>query len=186
MVRALKLLAVVLPAALTIAPAVQAQKGAGSGRAYNAGYTDIGPVVGFGNLGSANIALGGRFEHAIKTLPDLGDGVLGIEVSADYYHWSNVYAGTDYGFSYMPIGATANYHFKVSSNGKVDPFLGLGLGYLSVSTKYGGSYDGSGIYFIGRAGIRYFMNPHMAVYGDLGAGAATVSAGLMFGLGGGK
>lgn len=163
----------------------ESQNASGSARAYKVGYTDIGGVVGFGNVGSASMAFGGRFERAIKPLPDLGDGVLGIEVSADYYHWSNVYAGFDYGFTYMPIGVTANYHFKVS-NPKLDPFVGLGLGYLSVSTKYTGVYDASTTYFIGRAGLRYFVKPKMALYGDVGAGAATLSAGVMLGLGGGK
>ncbi|MFN8573506.1 MAG: outer membrane beta-barrel protein [Gemmatimonadaceae bacterium] len=184
MVRGFNASAFVAALVLFAAPAA-AQKSGGSA-AYAPGYTDIGPVVGFGNLGSANLAIGGRFEHGIKSLPDLGDGVLAIEVSADYYHWSNSYAGTDYGFSYIPFGVTANYHFKVSSNPKLDPFVGLGLGYLSVSTKYGGNYDASSTYFIGRAGLRYFYKPKMAFYGDVGAGAATLSAGLMFGLGGGK
>jgi outer membrane protein W len=80
---------------------------------------------------------------------------------------------------------TANYHFNVKSNPKVDPFVGLGLGNSSVSTDYTGGYS-SGVYFIGRAGIRYFYKPRLALYADVGAGAATLNAGVTFGLGGGQ
>jgi outer membrane protein W len=84
--------------------------------------------------------------------------------------------------SYIPIGVTANYHFKME-NKKVDPFLGAGLGYQVVNAScvyqgvdYCNSYS-SGIYFITKAGIRYFMNPSMALYADVGVGAATLNVG---------
>jgi hypothetical protein len=144
------------------------------------GYTDIGAVVGLGNIGDASISFGGRFEKIIKDLPDMGNGVLGINVSADYYGWSNTFAS----FSYIPIGATGNYHFKLE-NEKVVPFLGLGLGYQVISCDIKGSGLGdlcsnSALYFIGRAGIRYFYKPNMALYADAGAGAATLNVGVTF------
>lgn len=149
------------------------------------GYTDIGAVIGLGNIGSASASFGGRFERIFKELPDLGDGLLGIGISADYYSWNTGVA--NYSWKYIPIGATANYHFKLE-NKKIDPFVGLGLGYNYISCSYSGP-GGSGfsnlcsnsaIYFIGRAGARYFLNPNMALYGDVGAGAATVNLGLTF------
>ena len=76
---------------------------------FSAGYTDIGPVVGLGNLGSASAAFGGRLEHAIKPLPDMGGGILGLEAAFDYYSWSN----SLFSYKYIPIGVTANYHFKL-------------------------------------------------------------------------
>ncbi|MGH7696545.1 MAG: hypothetical protein ACRENH_16275 [Gemmatimonadaceae bacterium] len=48
---------------------------------------------------------------------------------------------------------------------------------------YGGSYD-SGIYVVGRLGMRYFMSDKMALYGDVGAGAAALNVGLTFRLSG--
>jgi len=154
------------------------------------GYTDVGPTIGLGGLGSASAAFGGRFEHAIKTLPDLGNGVLGIQVAAEYYSWSSNFRSGTAVFSssikYIPIGVTANYHFKLEEP-KIDPFVGLGLGYNVVSCSYSGTFTGSGdcgyssgIYFIGRAGARYFFSPSMAAYGDVGAGGATLNLGLMF------
>lgn len=143
------------------------------------GHTDIGPTLGLGGIGSAGMAFGGRFEKIIRPLPNMGNGTLGFQVSADYYSWSAL----NYKWSYTPIGATANYHFKVS-DARFDPFLGLGLGYSVLSCNYSGPGTGvcanSALYVIGRAGARYFYSPKLAFYGDIGAGAATINLGMMF------
>lgn len=163
-------------------------QGAGAGtspRHFTSGYTDVGPTIGLGGIGEAGMAIGGRFERAVKQLPDLGNGVLGIQASVDFWNYNNRYVGVDYDFRYINIGVTANYHFNVAGNPKIDPFLGLGLGNSSVSTDWAGDYS-SGIYFIGRAGIRYFYKPRLALYADAGAGASTLNLGVTFGLAGGK
>lgn len=151
------------------------------------GYTDVGGVIGLGNVGNANIAFGGRFEKVFKKLPDLGDGLLGIGVSADYYSYSSSAGSFSSSVKVIPIGATANYHFKIDPAKKLDAFVGAGLGFQSVSCTYngpGGSSSNfcsnSALYFIGRLGGRYFLKPNLALYGDAGAGAATVSVGLTF------
>jgi hypothetical protein len=171
-----KLIGTVAVAALIVAPVerVDAQ--------VTLGYTDVGAVIGLGNIGSASASFGGRFERVFKALPDLGDGLLGIGVSADYYSWNS--GINNYSWTYIPIGATGNYHFKIE-NEKLDAFVGAGLGYNIINC----SFDGVGgndicpngsIYFIGRVGGRYFLNPNMALYADAGAGAATLNIGLTF------
>jgi len=169
--------ALVLVVAAATSASAQAKPASGG---FSAGYTDIGPVIGLGNLGSASAAFGGRLEHAIKPLPDMGGGILGLEAAFDYYSWSN----TLFSYKYIPIGVTANYHFKLDEP-KWDPFVGLGLGYRIITCDYsgpGGSNlcSNSAIYFIGRAGVRYFFSPSMAAYADAGAGAATLSLGVTF------
>ncbi|MBL8958689.1 MAG: hypothetical protein JNJ98_02465 [Gemmatimonadetes bacterium] len=150
------------------------------GKGFQPGYTDIGATVGLGNVGGA-LAIGGRFEKAIKKLPDLGDGTLGFQLGVDYWNYNERFVAIDYDFRYIAFSGTANYHFKVE-NKKIDPFLGAGLGLSSVSTDFTGSAS-SGLYFIGRAGIRYFLNEKMAFYADAGAsGAATINVGLTFGI----
>jgi hypothetical protein len=146
------------------------------------GYTDIGGVIGLGNLGTASASFGGRFERIFKELPDLGDGLLGIGVSADYYSYGNSFAS----YKFIPVGATANYHFKIE-NKKFDPFVGAGLGFNVVSCDFPGlagiidpCSGVGGLYFIGRIGGRYFYKPNLAVYADAGAGAATLNVGLTF------
>ena len=179
-----KSLSLVAAAAFVAGSVAGAQKGAAP--VFNVGYSDIGPTVGLGGINGASASFGGRFEHAIKALPNMGNGTLGIQVAADYYSWSANSFGFSSSVKYIPLGATANYHFRVDGQPKVDPFLGLGLGYnivsCSVSGPGGSSSCGynSGLYFIGRAGARYFFEPNMAGYADVGAGGATLNIGLMF------
>ena len=146
---------------------------------FGVGYTDIGPALGIGGIGEASASFGGRFEHAFKNLPDMGNGILGIEASFDYYS----YSVPAFSYSDIPIGVTANYHFKVSEP-KWDPFIGAGLGYQIISCDYKGVIDegcaDSGIYPIIRGGVRYFFKPNMAGYADAGAGYGALHLGLMF------
>jgi hypothetical protein len=150
---------------------------------FKTGYMDIGPTLGLGNVGSASAAFGGRWEKAIKPLPDFGGGMLGIQVGATYYSWSSPGFGGNYGYTYIPIGVTGNYHFKME-NPKLDPFVGLGLGYRIITCDFPSAVPGacssSAIYFIGRAGGRYFFSPKMAAYADVGAGGASLNLGVMF------
>ncbi len=144
------------------------------------GYSDVGFVVGIGNLGDANLSFGGRYENIFKKLPDLGNGLLGFEISADVYTFGR---GNRASVSYIPIGATMNYHFPIDPANKVDLFLGAGLGFQTVRCSNFGSVGcgfSSGLYVIGRAGGRYFFTPKVALYGDLGSGAATLNLGLTF------
>jgi hypothetical protein len=152
---------------------------------FDPGSNHVAGVIGFGNIGDAGVSIGGRFERAIKTLPEMGDGVLGIEVSVDWWQYSidNSVLG-DWSWTYIPISGTANYHFQVEG-GKWDPFLGAGLGFWIVSADCGNvdCDSNSGLYFVGRAGVRYFFQPAMAVYADLGAGASTINIGASFKVG---
>ena len=145
------------------------------------GHTDVGPTVGLGGIGEASLAFGVRFERGFRDVPELGDGVIGIQAGLDYYSYT-VTIGEDNKWTYIPIGATANYHFNLE-NDRIDPFLGLGLGYSILSCNYPGTgmdlCGNSAVYLIGRAGIRYFIE-RLALYADVGAGAATINAGVMF------
>lgn len=153
---------------------------------FHVGYTDIGPVIGIGGLNGASASFGGRFEHAFKTLPNMGNGTLGIEAGFEYYSWSyNPAPGYSWSVRYIPIFGSVNYHFKLDDP-KWDPFLGAGLGYYVVNCSSSGvGFNGacnysSSLYFIGRAGGRYFFSPKMAAYADVGAGGAALNLGVMF------
>lgn len=145
---------------------------------FDVGAVGIGPSVGIGGLGGASFSFGGRFERAVRRLPGLGDGVLGIGVDADYYSYSSRGLAS---VSYVPIGVAANYHFTVDEK-RWDPFVGLGLGYAISSVSAGGvsASGATGLYLIGRAGIRYFRTDKMAIQVDAGAGAASLNLGLIF------
>lgn len=146
------------------------------------GYTDVGVVAGLGNIGNAGLAPGARFERIIRDLPEMGGGTLGIGVGVNYYSFSDRFGTTRWNTSYLPIGATGNYHFKLA-NKKWDAFVGAGLGFQIINCSYSGP-DGSGdlcgnsaLYFIGRAGGRYFYKPKIALYADAGAGDAVLNVG---------
>lgn len=167
--------------AFTLAVVLALPLGAAAQDGFTSTHRDVGPVIGLGGLDGASLSFGGRFEAAVKELPDLGGGILGIQGGVQYY-------STDFGFAggsnwtYLPITVLGNYHFNVS-NKKFDPFVGAGLGYLYTSYDCGfGACGGSagGIYFVGRAGLRYFMSDTRAVYVDAGAGAGSLNVGLMF------
>ena len=152
------------------------------------GYTDIGAVIGLGNTGDVGLAFGGRFERVFRELPDLGTGTLGIGIAVDMWSWSYSYFGGSWSVRNIPIGVTADYHFNLE-NKKLVPYLGAGLGYNIYSCSYSGVFSGgisnncgysSGIYFIGKAGARYFFQDNLALYGDVGAGAAALNLGLVF------
>ena len=81
----------------------------------------------------------------------------------------------------VPFSVTGNYHFTLQ-NRKLDPFLGLGLGYEHVSWDCGipnCSIGGSDLFFVGRAGLRYYLTDKAALYVDAGAGAATLDVGVV-------
>ena len=173
--------AVLLVCGLTVAGILDANAQGG----FTAKSARIGPVLGLGGIGNAGNSWGGRFEKGIKELPSLGDGVLSFELSVDYYSFNNRFTGTtDYSFKYIPFSGTINYHIN-TKNDKFDAFVGAGLGYLSLSTTFVGvgSYSGSGVYFVGRLGGSYAIAKSLQLYADVGAGAATLNAGVMFNLG---
>ncbi len=62
----------------------------------------------------------------------------GSRRASDIWSYNNRYLSVRVRLRYTNIGVTANYHFQVKSNPKVDPFLGLGLGNSSVSTNAAG------------------------------------------------
>jgi hypothetical protein len=169
---------------VAVATVVGASTGQSQAVGIGLGYTDIGAVLGLGGVGGASFALGGRFEKIIKPLPDLGGGLLGIQVGIDWWSWSQTFGPSSSSVSWFPIGVTGNYHFKIEEK-KYDFFIGAGLGYQIVNATCvyqgvdycGGAYS-SGIYFITKAGARYFFSPTMAAYADVGVGAATLNLGL--------
>lgn len=167
--------------ALLALSATDARAQAKGGSGFVPGYTGLGPAIGIGGIGSASMAIGGRFERALKDLPDMGNGVLGLSVDVNYYSYSRGFIGGRASWSYMPIGVAANYHIKLD-NREWDPFVGLGLGYSIASVSGGGGVytASSDLYFIGRAGVRWFFSDKMALQADVGAGAATLSIGLIF------
>ncbi len=153
--------------------------------AFREGDFVLGPAIGLGGV-NGTVALGGELEKGIKTLPELGNGGLGISAQLFYYHYSTALMGVTMSTTAIPFGAAANYHFALKDQ-RFDPFVGAGLGYTYASASVNGgglpagvSASTSGVFFWGRVGARYFVKPNLALHGDVGVGAATLNVGVMF------
>lgn len=157
--------------------------------AFEIGDNMFGAVIGFGGLGEASSSFGGRFERAVKALPDLANGTLSFGLDADYYRY--VYNGQPYSASeaHIPLAAHVSYHFRLDDR-RWDPFVGLGLGYTIVS--YSESYSGrsgtysnsfterSSTYLLSRIGARYFLTSSLAAHADTGVGGAVLNIGAVW------
>lgn len=154
---------------------------------FGGSSTLIGPHIGLGSYEGA-LSFGGNFETAVNQPGQLGDGVLGVSVRADYtsFDWG---VGSYYTWSLISIGAFCNYHFKIG-DGKFDPFVGLGLGYHIWDYSYDGPEGGdlyadswsSGIYVAGNVGARYYLSSAMALRALLGFGSTYLVVGIDFGI----
>jgi|GEM_PF-427109 hypothetical protein len=92
----------------------------------------------------------------------------------------------------IAFGATGAYHFTASE--KVDPYIGIALGYTSVGFSYttndpNAQYDGNteisisgtGVMFGGFLGIRIYFTDHIGAWADigyLGYGGSLLNLGL--------
>jgi hypothetical protein len=143
---------------------------------YQKDKSYLGPRLGIGVYGSG-ISFGAGYEYGVTNEISVGGLV-------DYYTYD---WGYGFKYTYIIIGAQGNYHFGeiLKWDKKLDPFAGLVIGYESVSwsgTEYYGwsAAYGSGIIIGGQAGIRYFMTPNLALYGQVGFGITYLKVGIDF------
>jgi hypothetical protein len=147
------------------------------------GQNYLGPRIGIGVNGSS-IALGAGYEYGVTN--EIGVGAL-----IDYYQWSyDAFAGYGGKYTYIIFGAQGNYHFGklLKWDSKIDPFAGLVLAYQNITWKWNDqaynsglwSASASGITLGGQAGIRYFLSPMVALYGQVGFGITYLKAGVDF------
>ena len=143
---------------------------------FKNGKSMLGPHIGLSQYGGA-ITLGAMFEAPVTKPNDVGPGIIGISAQLNYYHYSYY---LDYGATWIFLGLYGNYHFILEDR-KLDPFIGLGLNYATVSSQGTYSY-GSGLYFGVQAGARYYFSPNVAGRIMVGNAAAFLTLGVDFGL----
>jgi hypothetical protein len=149
---------------------------------YDKGKSYIGPRIGIGVYGNS-IALGAGYEYGATK--EISAGAL-----LDYYQWCyDPFAGYGGKYTYIIIGAQGNYHFGklFKWDSRIDPFAGLILAYENISWRWTGqawgspwSPSASGIALGGQIGIRYFLSPKVALYGQIGFGVTYLKAGVDF------
>ncbi len=144
----------------------------GVGMGYGGIYGDsiLPPISGTFDMGyNKNISIGGFV--AYSSSEDI------FSTGGDEYGWE---------YSYIGFGGRGAYHYGLFDSKNIDTYAGLTLGYnvVSISTigsGYSGSASGSYMLFGGFLGLRYFFQPNLAVYTELGyGGLGNATVGLSF------
>lgn len=148
-----------------------------------AGFVEGGKYLGArvwaGVYGS--LAFGGQFEYGLTPpRPDLGNGRFGVSAAVDMYSYGAFSGIVNY--RVIPISGLVNYHVTLDDK-RIDPFVGLGLGYYIVSVSVDGSdgYRGaraSTLFVSGQLGARYFFKPNLAAQVQTGFGLGAAAVGL--------
>jgi hypothetical protein len=143
----------------------------------------VGLGLGFGGIyGSVSfppISFG--FQYGIHEKISVG-GIIGYTSSTEKVFFARNY---EWKYSYIVIGARGEYHFLENID-KVDGYAGATLGYNIVSvsepTGFGGTYSASGSYLLFgvHVGGRYYFNPQIAAFAELGYGLGYLTAGVAF------
>ena len=135
-------------------------------QAYKQGDNLLNVTIGVGN-GFGGLGFGGSFEHGFTDAISAGG-------SFDYLG-----LGSSYGSGgLMYIAARGSYHFGelLKTGEKLDPYAGLGLGYLSwPGTGVGGL---SGVFFGGHVGARYWFAEKLGGVAEVGFGSAALKLGV--------
>jgi Outer membrane protein beta-barrel domain len=150
---------------------------------WELGQKYLGAHIGLSGVGST-AAYGVNGEYAYNEH-------IGIGAWLDTWSYGDSYfvSGVDYGWDvrYVAIAGTGSYHFPIESQPKLDPFVGLGIGYYIVSASYNGGgvvadYGGSAnrLFVGGFGGIRYAFKENLLGVARLGFGASYLTVGLDF------
>ena len=138
-----------------------------------------------------------KFEYAVSEKVGLGLVIRGLSSSIEYpvegavYNENGGYEGdTTYMWkqssSHIGVMARFNYHFATGK--KIDPYVGLGIGYGNTTYKwdFGGDEDGvaleiSSLIPIGMeftVGMRYFFSDNIGAYAEVGLSKSIANFGL--------
>ncbi len=158
----------------------KAQKGLG----YEKGDKLLNIGVGVNSYYSSGFPIGASFEVGITDAISVGGNV--DYLSSKYNYGS----GFNAKFTTIYFGARGSYHFNEIlnvNNEKIDLYAGATLGYRSFSfkdnftgTNLSGSY-GSGVFFGGYAGGKYYFSDNIGAFAELGAtGSTNVRLGIGF------
>lgn len=154
---------------------------------YNASAQEIqkgdfilSPGLGFGYVYAGGVTISVNGEYAF-TDEISGGGYLA------YTRWDHSWSGPDVNYSFIDFGVRASYHFAKLlrvTNKQFDPYAGAMLGAVISDNDYNGNgyydeYDGGvrgGLY----AGARYYFQPNIGVYGEVGWALSPITIGVTF------
>lgn len=133
------------------------------------------------------LGVSANYERILQELPEL-QGFLGVGGEIGFATQKDTWYGdTGWRYTYIPVFVFASYHYKME--GKLDPYVRFGLGYVYVNSSwygedlgwYGGRPSASSSYVgvNGQIGARYELSPKMYVRAALGT-PWVLSLGLDF------
>jgi len=138
----------------------------------------VGPSIGLSFLGST-FQLGGNYEYALNIE---NFGKVGIGGIFRYWSYSDAFYTGKLSYTNIFIGAQGNYHFEINGYSQLDPYAGLVLAYDGGSVSYSGPAGNyatpsqGGVWLGFQGGIRYFINPNLAITGRVGFGTLSYGA----------
>ena len=132
----------------------------------------IGPSLGLSWAG-ASFVLGANYENIIpiEGVP----GKIGIGGIFRYFSYDESRIGYGWDYTVISIGAQGNYHF-ILKNKKLVPYAGIAFGYQSRSWDEPAGWpdyadpDSGGLFIGLHAGLRYFINPNIALNARIAEG----------------
>lgn len=144
---------------------------------YQKGDKLLNAGIGVGTYGAGGLGLGGSFEYGIHD-------AISVGALAGYSGRSN-YLGSGVRWSVLTIGARGSYHFNELlnlDNDQIDLYGGVGLGYRNISFNvdglgsiFGNAYNG-GIIPLAHIGGKYYFQPNLGIYAELGSGFGILQA----------
>jgi hypothetical protein len=145
---------------------------------FEAGKSYFGPSIGLSFLGSTP-EFGLNYEYGMK----MEFGTIGIGGLFRYWGYSEDYYFGKWKYTNILIGAQGNYHLKMDPGSKLDPWVGLILGYDASSVSYDGpsgynyaSPTSGGLVLNVQGGARYWFSPTIAVRASVGYGSMSYGA----------
>ena len=147
------------------------------------GQKFLGAHLGVAGVGSA-VSVGVNGEVAYNDRITIGGFADTWGYGEDY---SCSFGTTSWDVRYIAVAGTGAYHFPIESNPKVDPFVGVGVGYYIVSsqtTAQGVTFSGdsSRLFVGGFGGVRYHFGETVSGVARLGVGSSYLSLGLDWGM----
>ena len=150
---------------------------------FTTGQKWLGAHVGLSGVGSAP-ALGVNGEIGYRE--NIGIGAW-VDTWSYGESFGSAAGSVSWNVRYVSLAGTGSYHFPIESNAKLDPFVGLAVGYFVVnssteSSVTGVTYSGdaSRIFLGGFGGLRYLFKENLAGLARLGFGASYLTVGVDF------
>ena len=146
---------------------------------FIAEHSYLGPCIGLSFLGSVP-QFGVNYERSMD-LQNLGS--VGFGGVFRYWGYSEDFGYGKVSYTNILIGAQGNYHFKVPGNSNLDPYAGVVLAYDIGSSSvdynnaflngYSASVSAGGFWAAVQGGVRYFIQPNLALTGRLAFGSLS-------------